>query len=271
MKEVHNLKNLKNLKILLSVLLAIAMLLTAASALAEGYSVDVLEVKIWDNNQLAGLQQIADEWTAQSGVKVNIQVVDWDNYWTLLEAGASGGEMPDVFWMHSNNAQMYMGAQKLLDLTDYIAASDKIDLANYYPGITELYSLNDRNYAIAKDHDTIALLYNKAIFDQYGVAYPDETWTWDDYKAAAEAITEASGGEVYGAACNTTNDQDGYFNIIYDFGGYVISEDKKSSGWDNENTMKAMEFVGTLTRPGRPNSWWLRTAPTPCSTTARWP
>ena len=237
---------MKNLKILLSVLLATAMLLTAASALAEGYSVDVLEVKIWDNNQLAGLQQIADLWTEQSGVKVNIQVVDWDNYWTLLEAGASGGEMPDVFWMHSNNAQMYMAAQKLLDLTDYIAASDKIDLANYYPGITELYSLNDRNYAIAKDHDTIALLYNKAIFDQYGVAYPDETWTWDDYKAAAEAITEASGGEVYGAACNTTNDQDGYFNIIYDFGGYVISEDKKSSGWDNENTMKAMEFVGSL-------------------------
>jgi len=237
---------MKNLKILLSVLLATAMLLTTASALAEGYSVDVLEVKIWDNNQLAGLQQIADEWTAQSGVKVNIQVVDWDNYWTLLEAGASGGEMPDVFWMHSNNAQMYMGAQKLLDLTDYIAASDKIDLANYYPGITELYSLNDRNYAIAKDHDTIALLYNKAIFDQYGVGYPDDTWTWDDYKAAAEAITEASGGEVYGAACNTTNDQDGYFNIIYDYGGYVISEDKKSSGWDNENTIAAMTFVGSL-------------------------
>jgi len=237
---------MKNLRILLSVLLVIAMLAAASAALAEGYSVDVLEVKIWDPVQLKGLQEIADLWTEQSGVKVNIQVVDWGNYWTLLEAGASGGEMPDVFWMHSNNAQMYMAANKLLDLTDYIAASDVVDLDNYYPGITELYSLNDRNYAIAKDHDTIALLYNKAIFDQYGVGYPDDTWTWDDYKAAAEAITEASGGEVYGAACNTTNDQDGYFNIIYDFGGYVISEDKKSSGWDNENTMKAMNFVGSL-------------------------
>jgi len=237
---------MKNLRILLSVLLVIAMLAAASAALAEGYSVDVLEVKIWDPVQLKGLQEIADLWTEQSGVKVNIQVVDWGNYWTLLEAGASGGEMPDVFWMHSNNAQMYMAANKLLDLTDYIAASDVVDLDNYYPGITELYSLNDRNYAIAKDHDTIALLYNKAIFDQYGVAYPDETWTWEDYKAAAEAITEASGGEVYGAACNTSNDQDCYFNIIYDFGGYVISEDKKSSGWDNENTIKAMNFVGSL-------------------------
>ena len=70
---------MKNVKVLLSVLLALAMLIGATAAFAEGFSVDTLEVKIWDNNQLAGLQQIADEWTAQSGVKVNIQVVDWGN------------------------------------------------------------------------------------------------------------------------------------------------------------------------------------------------
>ena len=105
---------MKKIRVLLSVLLAVAMLLSAA-AFAEGYTVDTLDVKIWDNNQLAGLQAIADEWTAKSGVKVNIQVVDWNNYWTLLEAGASGGDMPDVFWMHSNNAEMYMNAGKLLD------------------------------------------------------------------------------------------------------------------------------------------------------------
>ncbi|MGN0294276.1 MAG: sugar ABC transporter substrate-binding protein, partial [Lachnospiraceae bacterium] len=72
------------------------------------YTVDELTVSIWDNNQLDGLQKIADKWTETSGVKVKINVVTWDNYWTLLEAGAQGGEMPDVFWMHSNTAQMYM-------------------------------------------------------------------------------------------------------------------------------------------------------------------
>lgn len=236
---------MKKIRVLLSVLLAVAMLLSAA-AFAEGYTVDTLDVKIWDNNQLAGLQAIADEWTAKSGVKVNIQVVDWNNYWTLLEAGASGGDMPDVFWMHSNNAEMYMAAQKLLDLTDYIANSEVVNLDNYYADITALYTKDGKNYAVAKDHDTIALLYNKAIFDKYGVAYPTDEWTWEDYKAAAEAITEASGGEVYGGACNTNNNQDTFYNIIYDFGGYVISDDKKSSGWDNENTIKAFEFMSTL-------------------------
>lgn len=221
--------------------LVLCLVLTAALASAE-----VLEVKIWDNTQLEGLQTIADLWTEQSGIDVNIQVITWDEYWTLLEAGATGGTLPDVFWMHSNNAQMYMENDMLLNLNDYIAKSDKIDLANYYQGVTELYSWNGNQYALPKDHDTIALLYNKKIFDQFGVAYPDDTWTWDDYYAAGKAITDAGEGKVYGAAMNTTNDQDGWCNIVYDFGGYVISEDRKTSGWDNENTLKAMDFVGKL-------------------------
>ena len=85
-----------------------------------------LSVTIWDEGQRPGLQQIVDDWSAQSGVKATIQVVDWNDYWTLLEAGATGGELPDVFWMHSNVAQKYMENDLLLDLTDRIAASDKI-------------------------------------------------------------------------------------------------------------------------------------------------
>ena len=85
-------------------LLAVLMLaLTVSSAFAE-----TLTVNIWDNNQRPGLQQIANEWSAISGIDVDIQVIDWDNYWTLLSAGASGGTLPDVFWMHSKTAQMYM-------------------------------------------------------------------------------------------------------------------------------------------------------------------
>jgi hypothetical protein len=101
-------------------------------------------------------------------VKVNVEVVDWDNYWTLLEAGASGGTMPDVFWMHSNTAQMYMDNDVLLKLNDYIEKDSKIDMSKYYEGVKNLYTRSDGNvYALPKDHDTIALLYNKAIFDKY--------------------------------------------------------------------------------------------------------
>lgn len=219
-----------------------------------GYSASELTVNIWDNNQLDGLQQIADAWTEKSGVKVRINVITWNEYWTLLEAGASGGEMPDVFWMHINEAEKYMAADMLLNLDDYIAADEAIDLANYYEGIVDIYSRDGSQYALPKDHDTIALLYNKAIFDKYGVDYPTDAWTWDDYAAAAAAIAEKGAADgIYGTAMNTNDGQDGWYNLIYGFGGELISEDKKTSGMDNENTLKAMKWLADELFPSMPD------------------
>ncbi len=206
-----------------------------------------LTVTIWDEGQRPGLQQIVDEWSAQSGVKATIQVVDWNSYWTLLEAGATGGELPDVFWMHSNVAQMYMENDMLLDLTDRISASDKIDLGNYYEGIVKLYQSEGKQYAIPKDIDTIALWYNKTIFDEMGVAYPDETWTWNDFADAAAKLTNE---EHWGYAIQPGNNQEGFYNTIYSMGGSVISEDKKTSGFDDPNTIKAMTLFTDMIAAG---------------------
>ena len=229
---------------------------TAASGSGASGSGE-LQVNIWDNNQLAGLQQIADEWTEESGVKVKINVVDWDNYWTLLEAGASGGQMPDVFWMHSNTAQMYMENDLLLNLDDYIAKDDAIDLANYYEGVVELYNRDDNGsqYALPKDHDTIALLYNKAIFDKYGVEYPTDDWTWEDVRDAAAKITEAGKADgVYGYAINTSNNQDGWYNIIYDYGGQVITDDHKGTTIGSDEAKAGMEMLRQILEVAAPQT-----------------
>lgn len=243
---------MKKMKKLVAAALAACMAFSLAacgggsSAAGNTGTPDALEIRIWDGTQLEGLQEIADGWTEQTGIGVNIQAMNWDEYWTLLEAGASGGQMPDVFWMHSNAAELYMSNDMLLDLSGYIEASDEIDLANYYEDIVDLYSWDGRQYALPKDHDTIALLYNKAIFDEYGVAYPDETWTWEDFYDAGRTITEQSGGKVYGYAADVGNNQDGWWNMVYDCGGYIISDDKTQSGMDDPKTLEAMELLAKI-------------------------
>lgn len=214
-----------------------------------------LQVNIWDNNQRDGLQQIADEWSAESGIKVNVNVVTWDSYWTLLEAGASGGEMPDVFWMHSNTAQMYMENEMLLNLDDYIANDDAIDLANYYEGIVSLYNSDGTQYAVPKDHDTIALLYNEELFTQYGVETPTSDWTWEDLYEAAKAITEAGAADgVYGYAVNMSNNQDGWYNVVYDYGAQIITDDHKGTTIASDEGKAAMEMVRKILTVSTPQS-----------------
>lgn len=215
-----------------------------------------LTINIWDSNQQAGLQEIVDDWSKTSGVSAKIEVVDWDNYWTLLEAGASGGTMPDVFWMHSNTVQKYMENDILLDLTDYVAKDSSIDLSKYYEGVVELYTRKSdgKTFALPKDHDTIALLYNKAIFDKYGVSYPTEEWTWEDMYEAAKKITEESKGEVYGMAMNTSNNQDGWYNLIYSYGGKVITDDHKGTTIGSAESKAGMEMMRKLLSVGAPQS-----------------
>ncbi len=223
----------------------------SGSAAASG----TLQINIWDNNQLAGLQEIADAWSAESGVTAKINVVDWDNYWTLLEAGASGGQMPDVFWMHSNTAQMYMENDLLLNLDDYIAKDDAIDLNNYYEGIVNLYKSGDHQYALPKDHDTIALLYNQAIFDKYGVEAPTDNWTWEDVYNAAAKITEAGAADgVYGYAINTSNNQDGWYNLVYDYGAQVITDDHKGTTIGSAEGKAGMEMMRKILTVAAPQA-----------------
>ena len=228
---------------------------SSGSSSGSGEKAKAITVNIWDANQQKGIQEIADKWTETSGVKVNVEVVDWDNYWTLLEAGASGGTMPDVFWMHSNTAQMYMENDILLKLNDYIEKDSTIDMSKYYEGVKNLYTRTDGNiYALPKDHDTIALLYNKAIFDKYGVEYPTDKWTWEDMYAAAKKISEGSKGDVYGMAMNTSNNQDGWYNLIYSYGGQVITDDHKGTTIGSDKAKAGMEMTRKLLTVGAPQS-----------------
>lgn len=204
-----------------------------------------LSVDIWDSNQQAGIQKICDKWTETSGVPVKVEVVDWNNYWTLLEAGASGGTLPDVFWMHSDYSRIYMENDMLLDLTDRIS-KDGVDTSMYYPDITSIYQSNGKTYAMPKDHDTIGLLYNKKLFDEAGVEYPNSNWTYENMYEAAKKITEGTPDGTYGYALNTTNDQDGWYNIVYSYGGNIVNKEKTDTAIDSASSKKAMEMVRKL-------------------------
>lgn len=208
---------------------------------AKNGSGSALTMAIWDNAQLPGFKEIVGDFTSETGIDVEIQVVPWDQYWTLLEAGAQGGDLPDVFWMHSNYSQKFMSNDILLDLTDRIAQSEVIDLDNYYKDIVELYQYDGKTYAVPKDYDTIALWYNKTLFDEAGISYPDETWTWETLAENGKKLTDTEKGQ-YGLAAPAVNNQDGYYNFIYTMGGSVLSADKSKSEWDSPKTVEAMNW-----------------------------
>jgi multiple sugar transport system substrate-binding protein len=180
---------------------------------------------IWEQMQVDAHKQIIAAFEAKHpNIKVDLQLVPWSEYWNKLQTAQAGGEAFDVFWMNGPNFQVYASKGVLKDLQPMIDQA-KIDMSVFPESLVKLYSYNGHSYGMPKDFDTIALYYNKDLFDAAGVKYPTADWTWDDLRAAAKKLTK---GDVYGFA-SMVGDQNGYWNFVYQNGGQMLTPDAKKT------------------------------------------
>ena len=208
-----------------------------------------LTFQIWDVAQKEGMEAMCAAYTQQHpDVSIEVQVTSWNEYWTKLEAAATSNQMPDIFWMHTNELLKYADNWILADCSD-IVEKDKFSEVS----LSNAMGSDGTLYAVPKDKDTVGLVYNKEMFDAAGVAYPDENWTWDDLVSASEKIHAATGKYGYMAYAD---DQLGYWNFVYQAGGYILNDDKTQAGFTQPATEKAMKFYIGLqqnrTRPTLP-------------------
>lgn len=242
--------------------LALATTLSLSLAACGGgnkSSDGTLTMQIWDTAQRDAMQALADAYhEINPDVTIEVQVTSWDEYWTKLEAAAGSGNLPDVFWMHTNNILMYADNGMLADVTDLYDD----DTYSHYSDISiaNTQGSDGRMYGVPKDKDTVCLVYNKEMFDAAGVSYPDETWTWDDLVDASAKIYEATGKYGYMAYAD---DQLGYWNFVYQNGGYILNEDKTAAGLDQPATIEAMKFyIGLQDNDWCPDqTYFAETAP----------
>lgn len=224
------------------VLLTAFLLLFALSGCSLSDGKTHLTLQIWDVNQREGMQKMCAAYTAQHpDVDIEVQVTNWNEYWTKLEAAAESNTMPDIFWMHTNQLLYYADFGMLADVTDLYNDVE----SNYYEAHFSDISLSNakgsdgRLYGVPKDKDNIVLVYNKEMFDAAGVAYPTDDWTWDDMVDASEKIYNATGN--YGYMANN-EDQLGYWNFVYQNGGYILNGDSTEAGYNAPGSKEAMEF-----------------------------
>lgn len=216
-----------------------------------GTSDVTLTVAIWDKNQEPGLKQIMNDFTEQTGIKCDIQITPWKDYWTMLEAATTGGNMPDVFWMHSFQVNTYAQYDDiLLDVSDQISKSDKIDLSKFPKDLVKLYqNAEGKQVGIPKDVDTSAVWYNKDMFDEAGIPYPTADWTWDDFREISKKLTKSDGSQ-YGLAMKPNSDQESWYSLVYAYGGKIISDDMTKSGFDDPKTVEALKMVENIVKDG---------------------
>ena len=195
----------------------------------------------WDTAQEAAVtEQLAAFSELYPDITVEPQIVPWADYWTKLQTGVAGGEIFDVFWINSASLPVYASKDTLLPI-DPLIQSGAINPANFPTPLVEMYGWDGAQYGIPRDFDTIALFYNKDLFDAAGVAYPDDTWDWDTFRSTAEQLTDDSKG-IWGAGMQTSW-QENYYNFIFQNEGKLLNDDRTKSLVGEPAACEAFEYL----------------------------
>ncbi|MFN8440739.1 MAG: sugar ABC transporter substrate-binding protein [Caldilineaceae bacterium] len=152
---------------------------------------------LWGSpEEVASHQVVADAFMKEHPeIKIEIWSQPWGDYFTKIKTLWASGDsksIPDVAFLWPTPSYAAQGVLENLD--PFIEKSGyKID--DYWPGLLESAKYDGHIYGFPRDIDVAILYYNKDIFDEAGVAYPTDSWTWDDLTAAAEKLTkkDASG------------------------------------------------------------------------------
>ncbi len=101
------------------------------------------------------------------------------------------GTAPDVFQGCCTHFPIWAQMEYTLDLRPYVEADlDQSTLGDWDPAQYQAFFTPDgQQFGLPKYHGALALYYNKDLFDEYGVDYPDETWDHNDYLTAMKRLT----------------------------------------------------------------------------------
>jgi multiple sugar transport system substrate-binding protein len=198
--------------------------------------------------EIATHQMVADAYMAEHpNVTVELWAQPWGDYFTQLQTLWAAGDaevIPDVLFL--SPVPQYAADDVLEPLDGYIESSG-MDLNDYWTGAVDITSYEGQIYGFPRDIGLEVLYYNKDHFDEAGLDYPDETWTWDDLRTAAEALTIKSGsGRVERYGLGMEGGKYGQF-LVSNGGGLFDDPFQPTECWfSRPESMAAFEFIAGL-------------------------
>lgn len=243
MSPIKNTGRLLAYPILASALL-LPTLLHAADKITLRYAV-------WDRNQLSSEQEIAKRFEqANPDIKIEIELTPSAQYFVKLDSAAAGGVAPDIFWINMPYFVQYAKNGIMEPLAPYIKDSG-LKLDDVVASSVKAYQYDGQQMAIPRDVDSIAVWYNKKLFDQAGVSYPTNDWNWDDLKSKATALKNGLKGAAFPLVMDLSIDgQDSYMNLLFQNGNHIVPKDGQPTDIANDKSLWVYQQLQSMMKDG---------------------
>lgn len=232
----------------ITVMLALVAVLGLLPVQAQDDEPISLRYADWTTTNEDLLQEIVDICAAELGYDVTLEIYSppADVYWPTMQTLAAAGNLPEVFAMSSAFVDEWAADNLLLNLQEFVDRDIMPVADDYFVGAFDQARFPSKidGYMHAFPYAFVhtVMYYNMDMFDEAGLDYPSEGWTWDDFLEAAIALTDAD------------NDQYGYWFYgryaqiepwIYQNNGDMLNADKTRFELD-ENAVQTLEWLVSL-------------------------
>jgi multiple sugar transport system substrate-binding protein len=139
----------------------------------------------------------------------------------------AGGDPPDVFLINYRQYGQYAARDALEPVGPYLAASDAISADEFASVPLDAFKYRGgEQVCMPQNVSSLVVYYNVDLFTANNVPLPTAGWTWDQFVAAAEALTQDTDGDgqtdQYGVVVESTMYR--FVSFIWSAGGEIVDD-----------------------------------------------
>ncbi len=236
--------------ILLTVLLALSCM---SFAYAEDITLDVIICQYGPNTNewflgkgMNGTNFVEKFEAENPGIKLNLEVVSWNDVYTVVSTRISNNNAPDI--LNIDVFANYAAEGLLMPVSEYCPEELYKD---FFPAFIDQSVMDGTVWAVPDLASARAMYYNVDMFNEVGIEVPT---TWAELEDACQAILDFYGGEVYPWGIDMTTDegQAAFSYYTWNNGGGFVDAD---GNWalNSDKNVEAIEFALGLVNKGFTN------------------
>ncbi|MFW6273982.1 MAG: ABC transporter substrate-binding protein [Halanaerobium sp.] len=169
-----------------------------------------------------------------------------DNFQQVLLNSLSAGTGADLFYMDIFWAQSLIDNDLVEPLNDYLEDSDVLKRDDIVDNLIDGFTYDDKVYGIPKDFNSLAVFYNKDLFDIADVEYPSDDDTWTEFEEKISTVAEFS-DDFEGLAISPSFERLGAFTYGT---GWQNFDDQGKTDLMDERFVESFEWYTDLEKEG---------------------
>ncbi len=220
-----------------------------------GAKAQAVEIEYWQyvfDARIKAMNELIKRFEAANpGIKVKHTTFPYADYQTKIAAAVPAGQGPDVVQLYYGWLDNFVGAKFIQPLPRDAFPHDVIE-KEFYP-IVQTMKRDGEYYGLPTAVRTLALFYNKKLFQEAGLDPNKPPQTLDEYLEAAKKTVkrDAAGNMLSAGAVIDMPGQDLHWwreVLLRQMGGKPYSDDNKTVAYDSEAGAKALNWYADLQR-----------------------